>query len=205
MTRKCEKWNEKKLPYVSCKKIGYFLTLGGRGVSENLEFFNLSFWNPSLKVTMLLQYSICNKAFYVSWAGTNESAFCTCSSVSIWIIKHWTHVMDMKYNQGSNRPYLFAWDCLDGSNKSNGFQALCSIWFKFSHHTNEKWMNGSWVLFEIDWHSIYTLVMISRCSVMMPLNFSSLLKLSQACSNCLEKEYLHEIGAIMPLLYMSRN
>ena len=44
MTRICEKFNKKNLPYWSCKKkIGYFPTLGGEGGSptkfENSNFF----------------------------------------------------------------------------------------------------------------------------------------------------------------------
>ena len=53
MTRKCEKFDEKYLPYGSCKKkIGYFPNLGGGGggVSDSCKIptFLYFFLNPSL-------------------------------------------------------------------------------------------------------------------------------------------------------------
>ena len=48
MTRTCEKFNKKNLPYGSCKKkkkIGYFPTLGGGGgVSDKVGKFQLFFF-----------------------------------------------------------------------------------------------------------------------------------------------------------------
>ena len=47
MTRICEKFNEKNLPYGSCKKVEYFPTLGGRGGdSDRVGNFQLFFVEP---------------------------------------------------------------------------------------------------------------------------------------------------------------
>ena len=56
MTRICEKFNKKNLPYGSCKKkIGYFPTLGGGGgVSDKVGKFQLFFFEPFPKTEPII-------------------------------------------------------------------------------------------------------------------------------------------------------